>query len=127
MEELSQWLKDRCQSEHLSLRQAAVKTGLSHATIADTIKGSRPLPETIRKLAKAFGGDGTNQRLALEDHLLVLAGYRSEQPEGEEVSQQLARLMDKAKQLNEPQLRIMWAFADYLIETGERIKHEATP
>ena len=31
---LSQWLKERCQREHLSLRQAAARAGVSHATIA---------------------------------------------------------------------------------------------
>ena len=51
---------------------------MSHATIGDIIKGNRPLPETIRKLAKGFGGDG---RLVLENHLLALAGYRSERHE----------------------------------------------
>jgi len=71
---LSQWLQERCQREHLSLRQAAARTGLSHATIGDIITGSRPLPETIRKLAAGFGGDGTNQQIALEDHLQMLAG-----------------------------------------------------
>jgi len=100
MKELSRWLKDRCQSEHLSLRQAAARTGLSHVTIADVIKGGRPLPETIRKLAAGFGGDGTNMRFALEDYLLTLAGYRSERP-GEKLSELLAQLMDKANQLND--------------------------
>ena len=77
VEELSQWLNQRCKSEHLSLRQAAARTGLSHVTIKDVIEGGRPLPETIRKLAQGFGGDGS---LALEDRLMVLAGYRREEP-----------------------------------------------
>lgn len=76
---LSQWLAERCKRERLSLRQAAAKTGLSHATIQDIIKGGHPNPETVRKLAQAFGGDGKRQ---LEDYLLVLAGHRSK-PEGE--------------------------------------------
>lgn len=79
MEHLSRWLLEKCKHEHLSLRQTAAKTGLSHATIADSIKGVRPLPETIRKLAQGFGGDGTAEKLALRDHLLVLAGYREEE------------------------------------------------
>jgi len=112
---LGQWLAERCEREHLSLRKAGAKTGLSGAAIGDIIRGSRPLPETIRKLAKAFGGDGTNERLALEDRLLILADYRTSRP-GEEVSQQLAQLMDKGEQLNEPQLKMMVRFADFLIE-----------
>jgi len=49
---LSQWLKDRCEQEHLSLREAGAKTGLSHSTIDDVIKGGHPSAETIRKLAQ---------------------------------------------------------------------------
>jgi len=48
---LGQWLGEKCHREHLSLRQAAARTRLSHATIRDVIKGSQPFPETIRKLA----------------------------------------------------------------------------
>ncbi|MBA7705514.1 hypothetical protein ES703_114345 [subsurface metagenome] len=74
---LGQWLEQRCRQEHLSLRQAAARTGLTHTTIAGIINGGRPFPESIRKLAKGFGGDG-KRGLALEDRLFVLAGYRRE-------------------------------------------------
>lgn len=114
---LSEWLQERCKTERLSLRQAAARTGLSHATIRDVIKGNHPLPETIRKLAQGFGGDGS---IALGDHLLVLAGYRTPRPEGGELTESIAQLMDKAKQLSEPQLKMMVSFADFLksIEGG---------
>ncbi len=112
---LSQWLRERCQRECLSLREAAARTGLSHATIADIIKGTRPLPQNIKKLAQAFGGDGPNQRFALEDYLLTLAGYRSERPQ-EELSEPMAELMDKVKKFNEPRLKMMVCFADFLTE-----------
>jgi len=114
---LSQWLQESCKDEHLSLRQAGAKTGLSGATIGDIIRGSRPLPETIRKLARAFGGNGANARLALEDKLLTLAGCRTERL-GEELSEVPAQLMDKVKQLNESQLKMMVHFADFLVEIG---------
>lgn len=113
---LGQWLKERCKAERLSLRQAAVRSGLSHATIADIMKGTSPSPETIKKLAHAFGEDG-NQRLALEDSLLILAGYRTERPEGRDLSQPLARLMDMVANFNEPQLKLMAHFAEFLAET----------
>ncbi|GAI89923.1 unnamed protein product [marine sediment metagenome] len=61
------------------MRQAAAKTGLSHSAIRNIIDGNRPLPETIRKLAQGFSGDSTAERLALEDRLLVLTGYRREE------------------------------------------------
>ncbi len=114
---LGQWLKDRCHREHLSLRQAAARTGLSHATIGDIRKGSHPFPETIVKLARGFGGNGNNERLALEDKLLVLAGYRTERPE-EELTGSRAQLMDKVRGLSEPQIKMIINFADFLVEIG---------
>ncbi len=117
---LALWLEDRLRSGHLSLRQAAAKTGLSHATIADILNGQRPYPETVMKLARAFGGDG-QQRLALEDHLLVLAGYRTERHE-EELSESMAELMDRVRKFDEPQLKIMVRFADFLIEIESKQK-----
>ncbi len=118
---LGQWLQKRCKDEHLSLRQAAGKTGLSHTTISDIIKGVRPTLGTIKKLTTAFG-DGENQKLALEDKLLVLAGYRTPRPE-EGHSELLAKLIDKAKQLNEPQIKMMLHFADFLPE-GKTEAHQ---
>jgi len=73
---LGSWLHERCQEEWLSLRQAGAKTGLSHSTIEKIIKGASPSAQAIRKLAQAFSR-GKNERLALEDHLLTLAGYRT--------------------------------------------------
>ena len=121
-ESLSQWLKGRCQAESLSLRQAAVKTGLSHATIADIIKGTSPSPETVKKLAQAFGGSG-NEKLALEDSLLILAGYRTPRSEGEEPSQLRGRLMDRLGQFSEPQIEIMMRFADFLAEMDSTLQN----
>ncbi|GAH20429.1 unnamed protein product, partial [marine sediment metagenome] len=57
-----------------------------------------------------------NERLALEDSLLILAGYRTERPEGEDLSQPLARLMDMVANFNEPQLKLMTRFAEFLTE-----------
>jgi len=123
---LGQWLKERCEKEHLSLRQAAAKTGLSHVTIAEIMKSGAASAETLRKLAQGFSGDG-QQRLALEDKLLVLAGHRTERPD-EELSEPLAQLMDTAKQLSEPQIKMMLHFADYLVEMskGETQKRRAS-
>lgn len=112
---LSGWLEERCHREHLSLRQAATRTGLSHTTIGDLIKGVRPLPETIKKLATGFGGNGTNQQIALEDRLLVLAGYRTERPGKAELTESAARLKDKVKGFSEAQITMMLHFADFLI------------
>lgn len=118
METLSQWIKGALRREHLSLRQAGAKTGLSHATIGDIRKGVRPDPETIMKLARAFGGDGA-QGLALEDHLLTLAGYRTPRQEGEELSVAYATLMDRVSKFSDPQLEMMCHFADFLIEVAK--------
>lgn len=109
---ISEWLNRECQSGGLSLRQAAEKTGLSHATIRDIISGTRPSAETIHKLAHGFAQD-QREKLALEDSLLILAGYRTERPE-EEFSQPLARLMDIVSDFSESQLKLMQRFAEFL-------------
>ncbi|MBA7625159.1 hypothetical protein ES703_32584 [subsurface metagenome] len=116
MQTLGQWLEERLRVEHLSLRQLATKVGVSHQTIASLIAGRQALPQTIKKLAIAFGGEN-HQRMALEDKLLVLAGYRTERPE-EALSAPLARLMDKVQKFDEAQLEMMGHFADFLIEIG---------
>jgi len=114
---LGSWLEERCHKESLSLRQAAAKTNLSHATIADIIKGTNPSPETIRKLAEAFSGGGDHHRDALEDKLLTLAGYRRER-EKDKPNEPMARLLDKLSNFNESQLKIMGRFADFISEKG---------
>lgn len=113
---LGSWLGERCKSEGLSLRQAAVKTGLSHSTLAGIVKGNiKVCGETIKKLAKYFGGDG-RRRWVLEDQLLVLAGYRTERPEEDELSEPMAHLMDTVSQFSKQQLKIMTRFANFLNE-----------
>lgn len=113
---LGQWLKERCQVEHLSLRQVGDKADLSHSTVHAIIKGKRATAETVTKLAHAFGGDG-NQRTALEDELLILAGYRTRQ---EHVSQPLAELLDIVGNFSKSQLKVVSAFATYLTEVSQR-------
>ena len=114
---LGGWLGKKCQEERLSYRKAAEKTGLSHATIADIINGNRPSAATVKKLAEAFSGNGEHQRVAMEDFLLSLCGYRSEKKEGE-LSEPLARLMDKLSEFSEAQLEIMERFADFVTKIG---------
>jgi len=113
---LGRWLKERCQEEHLSLRRAGDKTGLSHSTIQAIMNGGRASPETISKLAHSFGGNH-NETIALEDELFILAGYRTKSEL--EISQPLARLIDVIKDFSQPQLRVMSAFATYLAEVNQ--------
>jgi transcriptional regulator with XRE-family HTH domain len=80
--DIGQWLKERCDSERLSLRQAAARIGVSHGTIAKIMDGASPSPLTIRRLVRAFAVQEA-ERLALEDHLLVLAGYRTPRKDDE--------------------------------------------
>lgn len=112
---LGRWLKERCQEEHLSLRGAGDKTGLSHSTIKAIMNGGHPSPETVSKLARGFGGNH-NQAIALEDELLVLAGYRTKSEL--EFSQPLARLIDIIQGFSQSQLRVLSAFATYLAEVN---------
>jgi len=115
---LSEWLRERMNKEGLSLRKAGVKTGLSHGTISDVLRGLTPNGETIRKLAEAFSKDG-HEKMALEDSLLILAGYRSER-EGEETKEILGRLMDVVAHFTEAQLSLVTHFAEFLNDLEEK-------
>jgi len=112
--EFGKWLEGKRQKQDLSLRQVAAKTGLSHTTIAEILKGNCPSPETIKKLAQTFGASGDHHRMALEDELLILAGYRSERPEEKEFSEPMARLLDQISEFKVHQLKIMSRFADFI-------------
>ena len=109
---LGKWLKVKCDEERLSLRQVATKAGVSHQTIAGIMNGKKALPQTIKKLAKAFGNNH-HQIIALEDKLLSLAGYRTERPE-EALSEPLGRLLDKLNGLDVDQLGIVEQFTDFI-------------
>jgi len=111
---LSGWLKEKCQKEHLSMRQAGERTGISHSTVDSIIRGGHASADTVAKLARGFSSNG-GQRQALEDHLLALAGYRTEQPE-EKLSEPLAQLMTKLQKFDESGLEVVRRFADFLIE-----------
>ncbi len=117
---LGEWLKAKCDEEGLSLRQVAEKAGVSHQTIAGLINGKKALPQTIKKLAKAFGNNH-HQMIALEDKLLSLAGYRTERPE-EALSEPLARLLDKLNDLDVAQLGIVEQFADFILRMKKQGK-----
>lgn len=112
--ELGKWLEERRRKQTLSLRQVAAKTGLSHTTIAEVINGNCPSPDTIKKLAQAFSTSGDHHRMALEDELLILAGYRSERPREKELNEPMARLLDQLTGFKESQLKIMSRFADFI-------------
>ena len=115
---LGAWLKERCKKERLSLRQAAVKASLSHATISDIINGNRPSAATIVKLAEAFG-NGDNQKAELKDQLLSLSGYRGDQNEGE-TSDPMSRVIDKLKQLNPAQLEMIEHMAGFITKADKQ-------
>jgi len=114
---IGQWLESKGKAESLSIRQMATKAGVSHQTIAGLINGTSPSIETIKKLARSFG-EGHQQTLSLEDELFALAGYRTPHTEGNRPNQAFAEVMDKISNFNDPQLKIMARFADFLIEMG---------
>lgn len=126
---LAQWLEEKCREEHLSLREAGKRAGVSHSTIRAIMQGGRASAISVTKLAEAFSGSGDNQRLILEDELLVMAGYRTPRPEGEEINQPLAQLMDEVSGFSRSQLKVMLSFAEFLSETTvkagqKRVKKE---
>jgi len=107
---LGKWLRAKCDEERLSLRQVAKKAGVSHQPIASLANGKKVLPQTIKLLAKAFGGDN-HQQIALEDKLLCLAGYRTERPE---ISPPQAEVLDIIQDFSELKLQVVKDFAVYL-------------
>lgn len=110
-ESVAQWLDEKCRAGSLSLREVATRAGLSHSTVANIKNGAQPSAETLKKLARAFSGDG-HERMALEDHLFILAGYRSPRPR--EPNQALGELVDKLSQFSASQLKVMKHFADFI-------------
>ena len=108
---LAQWLEEKRREGHLSLRQVAIMTGLSHSTIADILRGICPTAGTIKKLARGFSKGGINQTMALEDYLLALAGHRTKQ---EHISQPLAELLDTIDGFSPSLLKVMSAFAAHI-------------
>ena len=112
---LGGWLEARCRSQGLSLREAADLTGLSHTTIADVISGMRPSAETLRKLARGFGGNGDHKRSALEVELFTLAGFKTPASE-EKVSEAMGELLDKLTGMDDRRLKLMTHFVDFLLE-----------
>jgi len=108
---VAQWLHERCQEGSLSVRDVAAKAGLSHSTVADIKNGAHPSAETLSKLVKAFSGDD-HEKTALEDHLFILAGYRTARPG--EPSPALGELMDKLNKFSTEQLKVMKHFADFI-------------
>lgn len=119
--ELSDWLRQRCQAEGLSYRQVAARAKVSHTTISTILKGKRPSATTLVKLAKAFSGEGQNQKGMLEDYLLVLGGYRSKRPEVA-LKEPLARVLDKLSQFDEAELGVVEHFVDFFATLGNGAK-----
>ncbi len=114
---IGEWLRQVCQRDGLSLRDAAGKTGLSHTTIEGIMtKGVSPSSDTIKKLAHAFSSGDGHEAIALEDKLLVLAGYKTSRPDGEEMSQELGRLLDLVSGFDEAKLKLVSDFANFLKE-----------
>lgn len=119
MTTIAEWLSKRCRDDGLSYRKAAAKAGLSHATISAIRKGSRPSADTIMKLAKAFSNDGTQQRLALEEELFILAGYRSRSIPVT-CREPMARLMDLIRDFDDEQLKLVAGIIEYSSQLGNK-------
>ena len=117
---LAEWLKGRCREQKLSLRLAGVKTGLSHSTIQAIINGNKPTPTSIKVLARVFSDDNHHSRMALEDKLLTLAGYRSSRENSTELSEPVAQLLDKIERFDGAQLKLMLQFADFVSEMEKK-------
>ncbi len=120
---LGDWFKAKCRTEGWSLRQAGIKTGFSHTTISTIVNGSHSVSAaTVIKLAHTFSVSGEHHRGVLEDELLMLAGYRTRRPEGQDLSQPQAQLLDATSGLTERQLRLLISLGEFMgeLEAKER-------
>ena len=113
---LGRWLEEKCREQGLSLRQASLKIDLSHTAVSSIIKGAGVSAATIKKLSLAFSDGGDHHRQALEDELLRISGYRSERPKEKELTEPMARLLDKLSDFNEPQLKLVMHFTEFIAE-----------
>ncbi len=109
---LGEWLRLICKERRLSLRQAEKIIGISHSTVNFIMRGHPVNLRTVQKLAKAFG-DGECHRRALEDKLMVMAGFRQRPIE---VSEAVGRLLDGIGDFSDDEFKILAEFADYLKE-----------
>lgn len=114
---LGDCLRAKCRTEGWSLRQAGIKTGISHTTMAAIVNGSRSVSAvTVKKLAQAFSASGGHHRGVMEDELLILAGYRPRRPKGQDLSQPQAQLLDAASGLTERQIRLLISLGEFMAE-----------
>ena len=109
---LGKWLEKTCKDRRLSLRQAEKLIGISHSTVNFIIRGHPVQFRTVQKLAKAFS-DGDCHRKALEDKLMVMAGYRHKPIE---VSVAVGQLLDSVEGFSDDEFKILARFADYIVE-----------
>lgn len=54
MEQLQQWLKDKCAERNLSWREASIGAGLNPGAVSAILKGQRPGLDSCKALAKFF-------------------------------------------------------------------------
>ena len=112
METIQQWLKERCERERLSSRDAGIKCGLSHVTIAEILNGQGVRADTIKKLVQGFATSEA-EKLALEDKLLILAGFRSERSESV-LTEAQATLIETVKLASKAEVEVILSFVDFL-------------
>ena len=54
MEKLQNWLREHCEENNLTWREASIKAGLNAGAVSALMSGQRPGLETCKKLAKLF-------------------------------------------------------------------------
>jgi len=54
MEKLQNWLRERCEENNLTWREASIQAGLNAGSVSSIMGGQKPGLETCKKLARLF-------------------------------------------------------------------------
>ena len=77
MSEIADYIMNLCRQQHLSMREASIKAGLSTETVGVIVRrGNPPRPDTLRAIARALGGD--------YDHMMRISGHLPPRPPSDE-------------------------------------------
>jgi transcriptional regulator with XRE-family HTH domain len=82
---LAEWLRRELRARNLSAREASLQAGLNKDAISSYLRGTRPSPDSCRKLAAYFG--------VPETFILGLAGHLAQGPEELSTSNEFSAIL----------------------------------
>jgi len=114
MEKLQNWLRERCEENNLTWREASIQAGLNAGSVSAIMGGQKPGLETCKKLARLF-------RVSVID-ILYWAGHVERLPANDPIFydprfQELAAAWQTLAALDDPEpCDVIYDLAVYLAE-----------